>query len=161
LSISNFIPTYHFIETHSIDIKKTKDEVWYTFKSIDIFGSPLIKYLFFIRGIKLKFQYASNLRGWNKSWFKINSMFQPVCIKENQSLVLLLRIPNERIKIGWDFLFTQYRSFTRVTTQTRVYFKDISLKELFRIYWFLISFFSGIIRLEILRYIKNHAIKGT
>jgi hypothetical protein len=51
-------------------------------------------------------------------------------------------------------------SSCRVTTQTRVYCPDQTSRRRFRLYWLLISPFSGWIRKEWLRLIKARAEKG-
>jgi hypothetical protein len=48
---------------------------------------------------------------------------------------------------------------SRVTTETRVYCSDHTSRRRFRLYWMLISPFSGWIRKEWLRLIKAHAEK--
>ena len=64
------------------------------------------------------------------------------------------------VDIGWDFQIVPVsKSVCILSTETRVYFRSKRLKRLFLPYWIIIRIFSGVIRLEMLRVIRNNALK--
>lgn len=62
------------------------------------------------------------------------------------------------VKIGWNFRidFDRIKQKLNVSTTTRIVSTSKGARIKFKIYWFVIGFFSGIIRREMLRIIKNH-----
>jgi hypothetical protein len=61
-------------------------------------------------------------------------------------------------KAAWNFsLIERTDRSTFLETETRVYCTDEESRKRFRIYWFFIGGFSGVIRREILKAIKKKA----
>jgi hypothetical protein len=60
-------------------------------------------------------------------------------------------------KAAWNFHLTPVRDQTVVSTETRVLCHGRLERILFRCYWTLISFFSGLIRKEMLQMIKRNS----
>jgi hypothetical protein len=59
-------------------------------------------------------------------------------------------------KVGWSFCFKEREDgTTEIVTETRVLCLNKTTKFVFSVYWFFIRPFSGLIRFEMLRLIKN------
>jgi hypothetical protein len=63
-------------------------------------------------------------------------------------------------KAAWNFTFTPLgNDYTRLTTETRVACPDAWSRTRFRLYWAGVGVFSGVLRREILRLVKERAEK--
>jgi hypothetical protein len=65
--------------------------------------------------------------------------------------------PHDAAKAAWNFYLTAEGNKSRLTTETRVLCFDRSARMQFRLYWFVIGFFSGWIRKEMLQMVKRKA----
>ena len=52
--IDDFLPKYDFIETHDIGIRASPETVFEAVNEIDLCESPIIRALFFLRGLPNK-----------------------------------------------------------------------------------------------------------
>ena len=64
--------------------------------------------------------------------------------------------PHGSAKAAWNFYLTTEGPQTRLSTETRVLCYGRSARMQFRLYWFLIGFFSGWIRNEMLQAMKRN-----
>ncbi len=64
--------------------------------------------------------------------------------------------PYGSAKAAWNFYLTAEASTTRLSTETRVLCYGRATRMQFRLYWFVIGFFSGWIRKEMLEAVKRN-----
>lgn len=183
MRLDNYLPQYHFVERHSINVYSTPEKVYEAFWQLDMAESKVIKALLKIRG-------AYGLV------FKGQSYMQPslgVSIKDmiNSGFILLENVKNEEVVMGfggrfwqpsggivryasaedfvrfenngycksaWNFYIEQENSDKLIlSTETRNLCYGYGAKIPFFLYWAVIRPFSGWIRLEMLRIIKKLA----
>ena len=167
--IDEFLPTYDFVETHDIKISASSETVFGVMDEVDLCESPLVRALFFLRGlpnVKLR------LRDLKKSKFEI------LGVEKNKELLLGLagkfwtprgemqdvNADNFRefdkkgfAKAVWNFSVDANGGETRLTTETRVRCLDDASRRSFGFYWTFIQPFSGLIRREMLKIVKKKA----
>ena len=167
--IDDFLPNYDYIETHDIKIRASAANVFNAVNEIDLCESPIIRGLFFLRGLpnaKLK---LSDLR---------KSRFEILGERENEELLLglagkfwtlggkLQKINSGNFrefdekgfaKAVWNFSIDGDGDETRLTTETRVRCLDEASRRSFGFYWTFIQPFSGLIRREMLRIVKKES----
>ena len=167
--IDDFLPKYDFVETHDIAIRASKETVFGLMDKIDLCESPIIRALFFLRGLpnaKLR------LRDLKKSKFEI------LGIDQNKELLLglagkfwTLRGEMQEVNAGnfrefekqgfakavWNFSVDENGTETRLTTETRIRCLDDASRRNFGFYWTFIQPFSGLIRREMLKLVKKKA----
>jgi len=171
--IDNYVKDFDFNEIHNIAINASASEIYPNIKNIDFLKSGIIKTLFALRGLPRS---MSNLDGFIKAGFMYLADVQ------NEEIVLgflagskgLQRVKpadfvkfNEKwhIKGAWNFSLEKIdENKTILTTETRIICTDITARFTFRLYWFLISSFSGLTRKIMLKMIKEeteHKCKDT
>lgn len=169
--IDDFLPKYDFIETHDIKIRAAAATVFGLVNEIDLCESPIIRGLFFLRGLPNKHLRLSDLR---------KSNFEILGERTNQELLLglagkfwtlngkLQKINAENFrefdekgfaKAAWNFSVDggESETETRLTTETRIRCLDRASRRSFKFYWTFIQPFSGLIRNEMLKIIKKKA----
>ena len=52
--IDEFIPVYDVVEHHATTVRAPAERVYATMRTVDIFGSPVARFLFFLRGLPLR-----------------------------------------------------------------------------------------------------------
>ena len=165
--IDEFLPKYDFIETHDIKIRASAANVFNAVNEIDLCESPIIRGLFFLRGLPDKQLKLSNLR---------KSRFEVLGERENEELLLglagkfwTIRGKLQKINSGnfrefdekgfakavWNFSVSSNGNETRLTTETRVCCFDDASRRSFGFYWTFIQPFSGLIRREMLKIVKK------
>ncbi len=167
--IDDFLPEYDFIETHDIKIRASSEKVFGVMDKVDLCESPIIRALFFLRGLpdaKLR------LKDLKKSKFEI------LGIEKNKEFLLglagkfwTLRGEMQNVntdnfrefdkkgfaKAVWNFSVNANGGETRLTTETRVRCLDDASRKSFGFYWTFIQPFSGLIRREMLKIVKKKA----
>lgn len=167
--VEEFLPEYDFTEIHDIKIRASARRVFETLDEIDLCESPIIRWLFFLRGLpsqKLRFE---DLR---------KSRFEILGTKKNKEILLgiagkfwtlggnLQKVNADNFrqfdkkgfaKAVWDFSLEERGNETLLTTETRIKCLDEESRKSFRFYWNLIQPFSGLVRKEILKIIKRKA----
>ncbi len=81
-----------------------------------------------------------------------------IYLEENPFKEFVIDASKQNLKMMWNFYFKEVaENKTLVSTETRVSCLTKKSKMLFSLYWFFIKPFSGIIRMEMLRLIKQKA----
>ena len=167
--IDEFLPKYDFIETHDIEIRASKETVFGTINEIDLCESPIIRALFFLRGLPNRHLKLSDFK-------KID--FEILGVEKNKELLLglagkfwTLRGEMQKInadnfrqfnqegfaKAVWNFSVDGSGKESRLTTETRIRCLDDASRRSFGFYWTFIQPFSGLIRSEMLKIVKKKA----
>lgn len=169
--LDKYLPHYHFSETHKLLIEAGPEKVWQAVEQADTRDSKVIRFLFRLRGMPKDSESTKGL-----DW-KIFTELERV---PNDELIVGL------IGQFWKptgnlqrFQSTEFVSFsdpkfakgvmnfkvveeadqrTWAVTETRVQINDRTARMLFSCYWFFIRPFSGLIRMEMLKSIKNKCI---
>ena len=173
--IDDFLPNYDFSEKHRIQVRAPITVTYEAVRHLDITQSKLSMLLFRLRGI------PTGKDGIAK--FDIDNFQKMRFIllgeRTNEEFLLglvgrfwtvsggLQRLDrNEYVnfdrpgyaKAVWNFsLVERPGQSTLLETETRVYCLDEGSRRRFQIYWFLIRGFSGMIRQEVLKAIKEKA----
>ncbi len=168
--IDEFLPQYEVSERHTIDIHAPIEQVYASLRLFDMRDSQIVLWLFRLRGLPLQ---TLTLDGMLKFGFILLEEMPP------QELVFGLigrfwsrtggiqRMNSQDFarfekpgfaKVAANFsLAQQSDGIVRAATETRVHCLDDASRRYFRFYWLLIGPFSGWIRLEWLRLIKQKA----
>jgi hypothetical protein len=167
-----FLPVYHFSEVHSISINADRSKISHAISSYDFRESPVIRFLFFLRGLPRKT--ATGLDGVKKMGFNV------LKFQEKDEIVLGLigqfwkakgeikKIePHEFAKFNdpafakatWSFKIIGESAPYVVETETRIACPDRATRKKFSRYWLLIRPFSGWIRIEMLKAIRKKCLK--
>ena len=167
--IDEFLSDYDFVETHDISIHASASDVYRATNEVDFSDSFLIRWLLRIRGLSAE---NVTLASITKSRFEF--------LGETPGCELLFglvgrfwtldggtkKIDAERFKkfnsagyakAVWNFALQPDGPDLRLSTETRVKCLDSDSRRRFRFYWMVVRPFSGLIRLEMLRLIKNRA----
>ena len=162
--IDKYITNYDFNEVHSTTINASASDIYVSIKNINFRKSWVIKTLFTLRGLPKS---MSNLDGF------VNAGFMNLEEKQNKDIVLGLlggikglhtinpsEFPrfNEKghVKGAWNFYIEQIGENKAIlTTETRIICTDKKAEFIFKLYWFMISSFSGLTRKIMLKLIKE------
>lgn len=166
-----YLPEYDFNEVHSIDVDAEEEVIFNAISELEARRSPLIRWLLRLRGMK-----TSGLSGFqnlHKMGFTVLEMdpFHEGIAglvgqfwKPSGNIQMLTRdefcsfAEEGFLKATWNFRITKNINGTnRVETETRIQCLGASAKRKFRPYWFVIKPFSGIIRKEMLKVIREQA----
>ena len=144
--INQYIPEFTYNEYHQLYINTCQADCFKATKSIDLSKSLITKFLLMMRGLPTK--------DLSMSGFLKNMCFE--IIEENYYDEFLIDASQPGITIFWNFRFSSISANkTLVSTETRILCLNKSVQRRFRVYWFFIKPFSGLIRLEILKLIKK------
>ena len=182
--IDNFLPNYDVAERHAIVIDAPISHVYSALRTTD-FGRPLIvKALLAVRALPSIFLGPHDIVQSDRSRKKITfntfvtNGFAVLSEEPEKEIVLglvgrfwtptgclentdAMRFVSERrpglTKAAWGFVFESSNSTTRVTTETRVECTDTTSRRKFRVYWFFVRPFSGMLRRYMLKELKRIA----
>lgn len=167
--IDSFLPEYDFSETHDIKIRATAETVFRVLSEVDVCESPIIRWLFRLRGIPAGKMTLREMR---------RMRFETLGETKNQELLLglagkfwtltgnLQKVSSSDFrafdetgfaKAVWDFSLNETGGETLLTTETRIKCTDAESRRKFNFYWTFIQPFSGLIRNEMLRTIRRKA----
>ena len=167
--IDEFLSDYDFVETHNISIRASAADVYRATNEVDFSDSCLIRWLFRIRGLSTKNVTLASLK---------RSRFEILGQTPGRELLLGIvgrfwtpggdtkKIDAESFKkfnstgyakAVWNFAIQSDGPDLRLSTETRVKCTDSESRRWFGFYWMLVRPFSGLIRMEMLRLIKNRA----
>lgn len=171
--IDDFMPRFDFSETHDVEIHATAENVFRALNEVDLCESTIVRWLFRLRGLptdKITLREMQKMR------------FETLGESENREVLLGLagrfwtlmgdlkkvnsnnfREFNEKgfAKAVWNFSLDETGGETRLTTETRIKCLDAESRKSFGFYWTFIQPFSGLIRKEMLRLIKQKAESAT
>lgn len=171
--IDEYLPCFDFNETHEISIHVPPETVYRAALDVNFGRSFLIKWLLRLRGLPPE---NFSLRAIERSEFKklaevpnrelvLGLIGRPWTITgdlqgiESPEAFLSFETPGF-MKAVWNFALTGDSTGTRLTTETRVKCLDDSSRARFGYYWMVIRPFSGLLRMEMLRLIRNSAESG-
>lgn len=168
--IDEYAPDYHVASRHQIDVRATPEAVYAAVRRLDLSRSGVIRLLFGLRGLPT--------RGITLDTFLERGF---VLLDETPGQELLLGLIGRfwtlkgdlqrfepaafrsfdrpgYAKAAWTFHLTpQPSGSTLLVTETRVRCTDNASLCRFRRYWRVVGPFSGVIRKEILRAVKQDA----
>lgn len=168
--IDHYLSTPHFSERHDIIVKASARKVYEAAWQVDFADSFAVRWLLRLRGMPTSnFSLAAVER----------SIFKKLEEDPGREVVLGLigrfwtlfgdlrpiRTPEAfqsfeeagYAKAVWNFSVTDEGEFSRLTTETRVRCLDDESRRSFGFYWTIIKPFSGAIRTEILKAVKQRA----
>lgn len=170
--LKRFIPEYHFSEYHQISTHASREHIYESIESLDLSPSLITRILYAIRGMPAS---AVTLKGMEEVGFRILGK------QQNKELVFGIigkfwRVPPEIINIkNLEFESFNTKGYAKaaanimiqetgnnkaiISTETRIVCTSPGSRIRFLMYWMLIRPFSGIIRRELLRIIKQEAEK--
>jgi hypothetical protein len=165
--IDRFLPYFDVNEVHAVSVTGSAETVYRTILSLDFAKTPVIRYLFRLRGM------PSTAIGLQRL---LSSGFILLADHPGQSMVLGLvgrfwrptgqlmpiapdnfrrAAPAGCAKAVWDFeIRSPAKGTVRLSTETRILCPDAYSRKRFRLYWLVIGPFSAWIRREMLRAIK-------
>ena len=166
--IDQVLPRYDEREYHQIEIRGNRTEVYETVRALDFSDSFLIRILFRLRGLpatlksvddllEAGFVLVDELPGREFVMGLIGKFWAPTAKLEKIN-ALRYREFNHRgyAKVAWNFAVnTTSHGLVKVSTETRIMCMDDSSRKRFRLYWRLVGPFSGLIRREMLRCLKE------
>ena len=162
--LERLMPQYDFNETHELLVQASPQEAFDALKNVDFADSPLLRFLFFIRGLK------------PHRFDELTNFFTPLYMKEGEEWDLgligkpwtptghILYLSPEAFrsfdtpgyaKMVWQFYFVKEGENTLVKTETRILCLDDASRKRFKWYWFFVKPFSGLVRRKILKMIEN------
>lgn len=167
--IDEFLPEYDFVETHSIAIDASAEQVYAAANEVDFSESFIVRWLLRLRGLSGESVTIGSLKN---SYFKI--------LGETANRELLIGLAGkfwtpwgdmQRVdatnfrefekpgyaKAVWNFSLDGSSNKTDLTTETRIRCLDKGSLRNFGFYWTFIQPFSGLIRMEMLKTIKRQA----
>jgi len=171
--IDEFLPVYDFSERHETRVRAAAEKVYAALDSTDFSESWMIWSLLALRGL-----------GWSQSSKKttLRDMtrdgFAVLGEKPNEEILLglagkfwTLTGSLQKIDAGnfkefkkegfakavWNFSLAESNGETLLKTETRIQCLDEESRQSFALYWTIIKPFSGLIRTEMLRLIKEKA----
>jgi hypothetical protein len=176
--IDEFMPTYDFDEKHEIKIRASVETVYAALNSFDFNESAIIRRLFRLRGLAL--QNSRDAIAQTQNLLDLTKFGFVVLGEKSKGEILLGLVgkfwkPNGNLqkieaedflafnksgyaKAAWNFSLMEIAvKETRLATETRVQCLDNASRESFSFYWTFIKPFSGWIRREILRLVKQKA----
>lgn len=168
--IDDFMPRFDFSETHDIQIGATAENVLHALNEVDLCESTIIRWLVRLRGIWTPKMTLHELReshfvvlGESKEEFLLGLVGRFWTLTGNLQKISSdnFRKFNEKgfAKAVWNFGLSEARGEVNLTTETRIMCTDAESRKSFGLYWTFIQPFSGLIRKELLRLVKEKAEK--
>lgn len=166
--IDECMPQFHTHEVHQIRIPSPPGDLYQLVRHLDFSSSVITRTLFSLRGLPSAHMTldamlngkAFTILRESADEFVVGGLGVPggdlVPIRDIASFVSASE-PG-LIKIAWNFsLHPQADGSTIVRTETRVLSTNWKARTIFTLYWIFVRPFSGLIRLEMLRIVRNEA----
>lgn len=168
--IDQFLPTYDINARYQIEINAPLERVYEAARHLDMSDSWMVRWLYRLRGLPKRALTLDGMVKWGfvlladqpsqeivfglvgRYWAR-SGQIHPV----TADTFVDFDQPGYAKTVGNIGLVPQEDGLVRVTTETRVYCPDQASRRSFRLYWALIGPFSGLIRKEWLRLIKQKA----
>jgi len=179
--IGRFLPAGEVSSRHEVEVRAPAERVWKAARSLDLAGSPVVRALFALRslpGIFSRKRAARRGLGLDMDGL-LKTGFVILAEAPGDEIVLglvgrfwtldggIVRVsPADFVAFDRPGYAVAAWNFTvrgpadgpvRLATETRVRLTDPSSRRRFRAYWTLVGPFSGLIRREMLRTIRNAA----
>jgi hypothetical protein len=168
--IDKYFADFQFNEVHQTEIHAKPMDIYPIIKSIDFSRSKVIKLLFQLRGLPNR---MCSLEGFIEVGFTlleenageeivIGAIFHPLKFRPIVVSPDKFREFDEKghVKAGMNFLISRIdENRSLLSTESRVFCTSGKAKLVFTPYWLLIRRFSGLIRIMMLRLIKQEAEK--
>jgi len=168
--IDEYLPLFHFSETHATEVKAPSNVVYSSVLACDLGKSAIVRFLFRLRRLP---KCEMNFEGLQQIGFHLLArcedreiVFGLIGKFWTFSAGILPFQPEEFVsfdvkgyaKAAGNLIAVPITSHrTRLITETRVQCTSSRSRVRFALYWSLIRPFSGLIRREWLRLIKRHA----
>lgn len=178
--IDSFLPVPDFAERHSIEISASSGAVYQALWTADLGGSWIIKGLLRLRTLPQLLLHPGTRRPRTNRAITLQTLidagFGVLAEKPNSEIVLGVTGPfwrlvgnvlpfnsedfNGPVRPGvaravWNFSVAETGEHSILTTETRIVCGDAASRRKFRAYWLLVRPFSGLIRLLMLRAIRQ------
>jgi hypothetical protein len=168
--IDHLLPHCDFSERHEIDIRATPERVYDAVRTAELAKNPVVKLLLGLRGMRRPGHTAFpppgfHLLGDDRPREVVLGLegpfWKPNCkLREDVSReTFATAVPANTARAAWNFFIEPNGATTRLVTETRVLCGDAARKR-FRAYWTFIRPFSGLIRILMLRAIRDEAERG-
>ncbi len=167
--IDDFLPEFDFVERHETTVQASTADILRAVNEVDFAESWPIWSLFLLRGLPTEKITLRNMR---------ESRFEKLAETPNRELLLgiagkfwkpsgeMRKIDGDSFrsfdepgfaKAVWNFAVEENDRSAVLSTETRVQCLDADSRRSFGIYWTIIRPFSGLVRMEMLRLIKQRA----
>jgi len=166
--IDHVLPEYDESEYHKIEIRGNLKQVYRAVRHLDFSDSLLIRSLFRLRGLPAMLKGMDDLLAvgfvlveevpHEEFVLGLVGKFWNVTAKIQQVNGPGYRAFNSSgfAKLAWNFVVRETGpGVVKLSTETRVMCLDDRSRRRFRLYWFLVGRFSGLIRREMLRCVKR------
>jgi len=141
--IDEFLPPFDFSEHHSIAIGADSGKVYNSIRNLNFNSSAITKFLFKLRGLSTNATSLDGLRHMGCIQFLTPKDF------------FKFKTPSYA-KAVWNFTLSETSpGVTALATETRILCLDKTSLMYFRLYWFFVQPFSGMVRNAVLRSIKR------
>jgi hypothetical protein len=168
--IDEFLPRYEVNTRYQIEVHAPLPDVYSVARNLDMGSSKLVRLLYRLRGLPQDDLTVDGMLKWGfvlladkpsqELVFGLIGRFwtsPPQIQRVNADTFITFNEPGYAKAAGNMSFVAISNGTVKVTTQTRIHCLDIASRYRFRIYWLLIRPFSGIIRKEWLRLIKQQA----
>jgi len=170
--IDRFMPHCDFFERHTILTRATPERAYDAILRSNLRGSRIVRALLMLRTMK---RAPARPTGGLAEGFTLAAedpprelvigiegpFWNPRCQPRGVDAERFLTpVPPNTARGAWNFFVEVEGGKTRVTTETRVLCSDDARRK-FAIYWTFIRPFSGLIRIMMLRRIRNEAERGS
>jgi hypothetical protein len=177
LKLEELMPTYDVKAAYSVQVAAQPQRVWEELLHADFTGLPIVRRLTMLRSFGRRPPKPTGPRTLDTLGASGSGGFLEIARLPQQEIVLaivgkfwhpdapLLRgwkieqfstlPPQGHAKAAWNFHLKRDGDQTILSTETRVLCRGRGVRLHFRLYWFLIGFFSGWIPKEILQAVKR------
>ncbi len=179
--IDSFAPDPDAVETHSIAINASSDTVRGALWTADLGGAPTIKLLMGLRALPEILLHGGGAlpRDWRITLQTVIDSGFGILAHEPEEIVLGVTgkfwrptgnlLPFDRDSFAdavspglaravWNFSIRESGGETILSTETRVVCGDRASRRKFRVYWFFVRPFSGLIRRIMLRIVRQTSV---
>lgn len=167
--IDEFIPNYNVSARYQTNVRSSVERAYAEARNLDMRDSRIIRFLYQLRGLPANGLTLDGMLDWGfvmladepskEIVFGLAGRFwthKPQIRHLDAEDFAAFEQPGFAKAVG-NISFREEGGGTLVATETRVHCPDVSSRRRFRMYWTIISPFSGLIRREWLRLIKQNA----
>lgn len=167
--IDHYLRDFQFSEYHEIEIASEPDTIFPAVKRVDFRNSKIIDLLFRIRGLPRTMrtlddflEFGFILLEEKKNDELVIGFFLEKGKLENVEPGRFIALAGRAPAAGaWNFKIGERGGNLLLSTETRVHCNGLLPKILFSTYWFVVSPFSGMIRMAMLKMIRAEAERSS